>query len=248
MTRLLEVCVDSFESAMAAIAGGAHRLELCSSLTEGGLTPTPGLLTQIQACNSKKIPIHCMIRCRSGNFVYSQEEMEVMKEDVRVLRKAGADGFVFGALLENGDVDMKKSREILRMSHPLPVTFHRAFDFCRRPTIEIEVIIDLGFKRILTSGKQKAAQLGVKLIKQLLEQVDNRIIIVPGGGINKSNIKFIIENTGALEYHGSFRKIKEQPNSKEDDSEIKLGDNDGCVYVCDEKLVTEMVHLLKNGE
>lgn len=252
MAKLLEVCVDNFESAMAAIAGGANRLELCSALTEGGLTPTPGLLTQVQACNPKRIPVFCMIRCRAGNFVYSPEEMEVMKEDVTVLRKAGADGFVFGALLENGDVDMKRSREILRICHPLPVTFHRAFDFCRRPTIEIEVVIDLGFKRVLTSGKQKNAQLGVKLIKQLIEQVENRIIIIPGGGINKDNLKFIVENTGALEYHGSFRKIKEQQQAAKDkdgaESEIKLGDADGPLYICDEKLVAEANHILKNTD
>lgn len=249
MTKLLEVCVDNFESAMAAITGGANRLELCSALTEGGLTPTPGLLTQIQACNPKKIPVYCMLRCRPGNFVYSQEEIEIMKEDAKVLRKAGADGFVFGALLENGDVDMKKSRDILRMCHPLPVTFHRAFDFCRRPTIEIEVIIDLGFTRVLSSGKQKNAQLGAKLLKQLREQVENRIIIIPGGGITKDNLKFIMESTGATEYHGSFRKPKSQstqPEEKEAESEIKLGDADGPLYVCDEKLVAEVIHILQN--
>lgn len=242
MAKLLEVCVDNFESAMAAITGGANRLELCAALTDGGLTPTPGTLMQIQACNPKKIPIFCMIRCRAGNFVYSNEEMEIMKEDVRILRKAGADGFVFGALLENGDVDMKKSRDILRMCHPLPVTFHRAFDLCRRPTIEIEVIIDLGFKRVLTSGKQKTAQLGVKLIKQLLEQVENRIIIFPGAGINKDNLKFIMENTGAVEYHGSFKKPKVQVNEKDEENEIDVG----TLYICDEKSVAEAVHILQS--
>lgn len=246
MSKLLEVCVDNFESAMAAIAGGAGRLELCAALTEGGLTPTPGILAQIQACNSRKIPVFCMLRCRAGNFVYTQEEMEAMKEDVRALRKAGADGFVFGALLENGDVDMKKAREILRACHPLPVTFHRAFDFCRRPTIEIEVIIDLGFTRVLTSGKQKTAQLGVKLIKQLIDQVENRIIVMPGAGVNKDNLKFIVEHTGAAEYHGSFRRIKEQPEVTDTDEEIKLGESDGPLYVCDEKLVAEVVHILRN--
>lgn len=247
MTKILEVCVDNFESAMAAIAGGANRLELCAALTEGGLTPTPGILAQIQTCNSKKVPVFCMLRCRAGNFVYSNEEIEIMREDVKVLKKAGADGFVFGALLENGDVDMKKCREILKMAHPLPVTFHRAFDFCRRPTIEVEVIIDLGFTRLLTSGKQKSAQMGAILIKQLLEQVENRIIIMPGGGISKDNIKSIVEHTGAVEYHGSFRKLKEdESETKEADNEVKLGQADGSLYVCDEKLVAEVVHILKN--
>ncbi|KAK9712724.1 CutC family [Popillia japonica] len=248
MPKTLEVCVDSFESAMAAIAGGAGRLELCSSLIEGGLTPTPGLLMQIQNANSNKIPVFCMLRCRSGNFIYTNEEIEIMKEDAKILRKNGADGFVFGALLENGDVDMKKSREVIKTCFPLPVTFHRAFDFCRRPTIEIEVIIDLGFTRILTSGQQKTAQLGVKLIKKLMEQVGTRIIIMPGGGINAENLKFVMESTEATEYHGSFKKAKAASNeaSTDDDKEIVLGVKDSQLYVTDEQLVAQLVDILKN--
>lgn len=241
MRRLLEVCVDNFESAMAAIAGGAGRLELCSALSEGGLTPTPGFLSRIQTHNATNVPIYCMLRCRTSNFVYSDEEMEIMKQDVVALKKAGANGFVFGALLEIGDVDMKKCREIIKTAYPLPVTFHRAFDHCRRPTIEIEVIIDLGFERVLTSGKQKNAQLGAKLIKKLMEQVENRIIIMPGGGINKDNLKFIMENTAALEYHGSFKKVKEETPQKDSDGVDATG---GPLYITDSNLVTEIVQIL----
>ncbi|KAF2901963.1 hypothetical protein ILUMI_04223 [Ignelater luminosus] len=244
MPKLVEVCIDSFESAIAAINGGAGRIELCSALSEGGLTPTPGLLMQIQNANSAKIPIYCMLRCRPSNFVYSQEEIEIMVEDAKILKQHGADGFVFGALLENGDVDMKKCREIIKACFPLPVTFHRAFDFCRRPTIEVEVVIDLGFTRLLTSGQQKNAQLGVKLINQLIEQVGNRLTIVPGGGINKENLKFIADNTEAVEYHGSFRKKKTEEQSEEKD--IPLGDKDGPLYVTDERLVAEIVQILRN--
>lgn len=243
MRKVLEVCVDSFESAMAAIAGGASRIELCSALTEGGLTPTPGLLTHIQNNNPDKLPVFCMLRCRAGNFIYSPEEVEIMKEDAKILRKTGADGFVFGALLENGDVDMKNCREIIKSCFPLPVTFHRAFDYCRRPTIEVEVIIDLGFTRILTSGKQKTAQQGVKLISKLLEQVGSRIIIMPGGGINLDNLKFIMENTEALEFHGSFKKVKEQTSPCNADVDIQ---NCTTYSVTDENLVLQAMHLLKN--
>lgn len=244
MRKILEVCVDNFESAIAAIAGGANRIELCSALSEGGLTPTPGLLIQIQNNNPEKIPIFCMLRCRAGNFIYTQEEIEVMKEDAKILRKNGADGFVFGALLQNGDVDMKICREIIKSSFPLPVTFHRAFDFCRRPTIEVEVIIDLGFTRILTSGKQKNAQLGVKLIGKLLEQVGSRIIIMPGGGINLENLKFIMENTEALEYHGSFKKPKEELDAC--DTDVSVGENGASYNITDRQLVLQAVQLLKN--
>ncbi|KAF7281277.1 copper homeostasis protein cutC homolog [Rhynchophorus ferrugineus] len=247
MSKVLEVCVDSLESAIAALTGGADRLELCSSLIEGGLTPTPGLLIQIQNINPRKVPVYCLLRCRPGNFIYKPEEIEIMKEDARILRKNGADGFVFGALSENGDVDMKLCREIIKVCHPLPVTFHRAFDFVRRPTIEVEVIIDLGFQRILTSGKQQTAQMGVKLIRKLIEQVGNRIIVMPGGGINKDNVGFVIENTEAKEIHGSFKKPRDEPKEdlKDDEVEIILSDKNIVSYVTDEDTVAEMVNLLK---
>lgn len=246
MSKVLEVCVDSLESAVAALNGGADRLELCSSLIEGGLTPTPGLLIQIQNMNPRKVPVFCMLRCRPGNFIYSVEEIEIMREDAKILRRNGADGFVFGALADNGDVDMKISREIIKACHPLPVTFHRAFDFVRRPTIEVEVIIDLGFQRILTSGKQQTAQMGVKLIKKLIEQAGNRIILMPGGGVNKDNIKYILEHTEAKEIHGSFKKLKEQPKEETtEDAEVKLVEEDIPVYVTDEDAVAEIVNILK---
>lgn len=228
---------------MAAIAGGADRLELCSALSEGGLTPTPGFLSRIQTHNPGNIPIFCMLRSRTSNFVYSDEDIEIMKHDIVPLKKAGASGFVFGALFENGDVDMKKCREIIKTAYPLPVTFHRAFDYCRRPTIEIEVIIDLGFERVLTSGKQKNAQLGAKLIKKLMEQVGNRIIIMPGGGINKDNLKFIMENTEALEYHGSFKKVKEDTHAGDSDN-TEVDAVGGPLYVTDADLVSEIVRIL----
>lgn len=250
MSKVVEVCVDSLESAAAAIKGGADRLELCSSLIEGGLTPTPGLLIQIQNLNVGKIPIYCLLRCRPGNFIYTEQEIEIMKDDAKILARYGADGFVFGALMENGDVDMKQCREIIKSTYPLPVTFHRAFDFCKKPTIEIEVLIDLGFQRILTSGKQKNAQLGVKLIKKLMEQVSNRIIIMPGGGITKDNLPIILEYTDAKEVHGSFKKLKEETQQQhagdDDESEITVGEKEGPFYVTDQAHVEEVNKILKS--
>ncbi|KAJ3643099.1 hypothetical protein Zmor_025832 [Zophobas morio] len=246
MPRSLEVCVDSYESAVAAINGGATRLELCSSLTEGGLTPSPGLLLQILEY-TKKVPVFCMLRCRPGNFVYTTEEIEIMKKDAMILQKYGAHGFVFGALNTNDEVDMKQCREIIMACFPHPVTFHRAFDVCRRPTIEIEVIIDLGFTRVLTSGQQSNAQLGVKMIKNLMEQVGDRICIMPGGGINKQNLAFIIEHVEAKEYHGSFKKAKEvAEGEKKKKSEADVGD-DKPIFVTDQEYVAEIVHILKTA-
>nr|AEE61696.1 unknown [Dendroctonus ponderosae] len=245
MPKVLEVCVDSLESAVAALNGGADRLELCCSLIEGGLTPTPGLLIQIQNMNPRKVPVYCLLRCRPGHFVYTPEEIEIMKEDAKILRRSGANGFVFGALADNGDVDMKICREIIKICHPLPLTFHRAFDFVRRPTIEVEVIIDLGFERILTSGKQQTAQMGVKLIRKLIEQAGTRISLMPGGGINKENVRFILENTEAEEIHGSFKKLKEQKGDKADEAEVKLSEENVPVFVTDEESVAEILNILK---
>lgn len=243
MPKILEVCVDSYESTVNAMAGGANRIELCSSLADGGLTPTPGLLALIQNNNPNRVPVFCLLRCRPGNFIYTNEEIEVMKEDAKVLLKYGADGFVFGALLEKGDVDMKRCREIVKTCFPLPVTFHRAFDFVKRPCIEVEVIIDLGFTRILTSGKQENAHLGSKLIRKLMDQVGTRIIVMPGGGINVENLKAIMEETEAREYHGSFKKIKEEPPQSE---EVPIGDRNSPIYVTDVELVEHVIHILKS--
>lgn len=247
MSKVLEVCVDNLESARAALMGGAGRLELCSSLIEGGLTPTPGLLIQVQNFTANKIPIYCLLRCRSGNFIYNSQEIEIMVEDAKILRKNGATGFVFGALLENGAVDMKACREIVKACYPCPITFHRAFDFCDRPTIEIEVIIDLGFERVLTSGKQANAQMGVKLINKLMEQVGNRIKIMPGGGVTKDNYKYILDNTEAKELHGSFKKpILESNDDENNDDQISLGLREGPLIITDQELVEEVTDYLKN--
>lgn len=186
-----------------------------------------------------------MLRCRPGNYVYTREEIEIMKKDAMILHKHRASGFVFGALTANNEVDMKQCREIVMACFPLPVTFHRAFDSCRRPTIEIEVIIDLGFQRVLTSGQQPNAQLGSKMIKKLMEQVGDRIIIIPGGGIKKQNLPFIVEHTEAKEYHGSFSKAKVTEAEPEGEDEAAKKSDDRAIFVTDQDLVTEAVHILK---
>ncbi|GLV32371.1 uncharacterized protein CBL_00920 [Carabus blaptoides fortunei] len=245
MPRILEVCVDSYVSAMAAIEGGAHRLELCSSLSDGGLTPTPGLLKQIQSVNSGKVQIFCMLRCRSSNFVYTHEELTVMMNDAQILKQNGADGFVFGALLENGDVDLKKCREIVKLCYPLPVTFHRAFDICRNPVIQLESIIDLGFSRILTSGQKKSAEEGIELIKQLKKRAGNRIIIMPGAGVTKDNLKLLIDEIDAAEYHGSFKMCKTDEEDAKQANAVTDFIDLGSLTITDGKLVAEIVHILK---
>ncbi|EFN78191.1 copper homeostasis protein cutC homolog [Harpegnathos saltator] len=199
----MEICIDCLESARNAVAGGATRLEVCSALSEGGLTPSPGLVRQIK--NFAKIPIRAMIRIRKGNFVYSREEIDAMLHDLRILKDHQVDGFVFGALTLDGHVDLDVCCEIVSVARPLPVTFHRAFDETVDPLKSMESIIDLGFDRILTSGQKDTALQGLSLLKRLVDKAADRIVIMPGAGIARDNISQI-KQCGAREFHASARK------------------------------------------
>ncbi|XP_076016990.1 copper homeostasis protein cutC homolog isoform X2 [Genypterus blacodes] len=204
---LMEVCVDSVESAVNAEIGGAGRLELCSSLLEGGLTPSLGLLQVVK--QYVKIPVYVMIRPRGGDFLYSDQEAEVMQKDIELMKSYGADGLVFGALTKDGQVDADLCMELLAASRPLPVTFHRAFDMIHEPVVALETVISLGFHRLLTSGCDSSALEGLPLIKRLIDQAKGRITIMPGGGITQRNLQRILEGSGALEFHCSARSSRD---------------------------------------
>ncbi|XP_068424375.1 copper homeostasis protein cutC homolog [Clinocottus analis] len=200
---LMEACVDSVESAVNAERGGAGRLELCSSLLEGGLTPSQGLLQVVK--QYVKIPVYVMIRPRGGDFLYSDQEVEVMRKDIELMKKHRADGLVLGALTDDGRVDAELCMEFLAAAQPLPVTFHRAFDMVHDPVVALETLVSLGFQRLLTSGCDNSALEGLPLIKQLIDQAKGRIAIMPGGGITERNLQRILEGTGAQEFHCSAR-------------------------------------------
>ncbi|XP_034041626.1 copper homeostasis protein cutC homolog [Thalassophryne amazonica] len=204
---LMEVCVDSVESAVNAERGGARRLELCSSLLEGGLTPSVGLLLIVK--QSVKIPVYVMIRPRGGDFLYSNQEVEVMRKDIELMKIHGADGIVLGALTEDGRVDSELCLELLAAARPLPVTFHRAFDMVHDPVIALESLISLGFQRILTSGCDSSALEGLPVIKRLVDQAKDRITVMPGGGITERNLQRILEGSGAQEFHCSARSSRD---------------------------------------
>nr|XP_046256963.1 copper homeostasis protein cutC homolog isoform X1 [Scatophagus argus] len=206
---LLEVCVDSVESAVNAERGGAGRLELCSSLLEGGLTPSLGLLQVVK--QYVKIPVYVMIRPRGGDFLYSDQEVEVMRKDLELMKGHGADGLVLGALTEDGRVDAELCMELLAAARPLPVTFHRAFDMVHDPVVALETLVSLGFERVLTSGCDTSVLEGLPLIKRLIDQVcaKGRIVIMPGGGITERNLQRILEGSGAQEFHCSARSSKD---------------------------------------
>ena len=199
--RLVEVCIDSVESAVAAAAGGADRLEVCSALGEGGLTPTAGLMDVVRA--RVQIPLAVMIRPRAGDFCYSDDEFEVMRRDLVRLKEQGADMVVFGLLTPDGAVDVARTRDLMALARPLPVTFHRAFDMTRDPRAALETLIELGCERVLTSGQEKSVLEGLELIAELVRQAGSRIRVVPGGGITERNLPRILRECNAREFHVS---------------------------------------------
>jgi copper homeostasis protein len=196
---LLEVCVDSVESAVAAQVGGAHRVELCTALLEGGLTPSQGL---IEVCRREvDIKLHVIMRPRGGDFLYSTFEQEIMLRDIDAAKELGADGVVIGTLSTEGDIDRDKTAEQIDRAQPMSVTFHRAFDMARDPFEALEELSRLGVDRVLTSGQEASALAGLDLLSDLVRRAGDRIIVMPCGDINARNIHKVIARTGAREFH-----------------------------------------------
>jgi len=205
----IEVVCDSVSSAKAAKAGGADRIELCANLFEGGTTPSFGTI----ALTRKAIPdidLFVMIRPRAGDFCYSTDEFEVIKHDIVSAKQLQVNGVVFGILKEDGNVDINRCKYLINLARPLKITFHRAFDMTKDSFQALEEIIDLGFERILTSGQEKSVFEGIDLIAGLIKKANNRIIIMPGGGITEKNISKIIQYLGNVkEIHVSGRVPQE---------------------------------------
>ncbi|CAG0882636.1 unnamed protein product [Darwinula stevensoni] len=203
---LMEVCVDTYQSALEAVKGGAGRLELCSALSEDGLTPSPGTLITIK--QDMEVPVFCMIRPRGGDFLYTEPELKIMEKDMKILKDQGADGFVFGALDPQGRVDSAACERLLQAAAPHPCTFHRAFDATVEPISTLDEVIRLGFTRLLTSGLASTANEGIRVIQDLVQRAQGRIKIMPGSGINEVNVGHILRVTGAREFHGSGRVLR----------------------------------------
>lgn len=203
MNYKIEVCANSTASCIEAQKGGAYRVELCAGIPEGGTTPSYGEIAV--ARKMLDIKLNIIVRPRGGDFLYSDIEHQIMLKDIEMAKKLGVDGVVFGCLTPEGDVDIERNRELMAAANGMNVTFHRAFDKCRDPFKALEDIIALGCDRILTSGQQPKAEQGVALLKKVVEQAGNRIIIMPGSGINEDNISYIATETGAVEFHLSAR-------------------------------------------
>lgn len=200
---ILEIAVFNYQSAVLAERAGADRLELCENAGEGGTTPSYGTLKQIK--EKLTIPVFPIIRPRGGDFLYDDEELTIMKQDIQLCKQLGFEGVVFGMLLPDGKVDKENCKRLVDLAYPLDVTFHRAFDRIIDALEALENIIECGCTRILTSGQVPSVADGAGLIKEFINAADLRIIIMPGSGLRSSNVLSIAEITGAVEFHSSAR-------------------------------------------
>lgn len=205
--RKLEICAGDIRSVWAAAEAGADRVELCSALSEGGLTPSAALIELAVEVGGPRV--HVLIRPRPGDFLYDSHEVRLMEEDILKAVALGAHGVVIGALTAEGDVDMDICRRLIEAAGDASVTFHRAFDLCRDAFKSLEEVIALGCDRILTSGLAPSAMEGATTLRQLVTQAAGRIIILPGGGVNPSNAAELLRLTGANELHASAREAYE---------------------------------------
>jgi copper homeostasis protein len=204
-----EICIDSVAGAIAAEEAGAHRVELCAALFEGGLTPTLGTVRAALAAVSS-IKVNVIIRPRGGDFIYDEHEVAAMEHDAALVREAGADGIVIGALTPEGTIDRPVVERLIAAAGGLPVTFHRAFDMTADPFAALEELVELGVDRVLTSGQDVSVLEGAPLIAELVERAGDRIIVMPGGGVTDRNVARIVAATGAREIH--FAALSEEPS------------------------------------
>lgn len=202
---LLEMSVETLDAALAAVRGGADRVELCEDLSVGGVTPNGQLLRE--AREKIRVPIFAMIRPRAGDFCYSAPEFQQMKQEIALAKSAGADGFVLGILTGEFTVDIPRTVELINLAAPLPVTFHRAFDELHDLSQGLEDVIATGAARVLTSGGQRNAEEGSAELVSLLGQARDRITVLPGGGIRPANLRRIAQATRAAEFHSGLSNL-----------------------------------------
>jgi copper homeostasis protein len=242
----LEICVDSVISAINAQEAGAHRIELCDNLGVGGTTPGPGKI--LSARNNLDIDVNVLIRPRGSDFLYSDIEYDLMRRDIEFCGEAGVNGVVIGILLKDGNIDIERTSKLVEHARPMSVTFHRAFDMCADPLKGLDDIIKTGADRLLTSGMKNRAADGIPLLKELEEQSKDRIIIMPGSGINENNIEEIARGSGAKEFHltGRITVLSEMIYRKTD---ISMGGSanpdEYSMRIADILLIKNIIEILK---
>lgn len=205
--RKLEICCGDIDSVYAATIGGADRVELCSGLADGGLTPSAGFITAAKKiCSASETKLHILIRPREGDFIYSPMEIECMLNDIHECKRLGADGVVIGALLPDGTIDMATCKSLIKAADGMTITFHRAFDLTADLSAALEQVINLGANRILTSGGAQTALEGADTLASLNRQADGRIVLLAGSGVSAENATEILKKSGVNELHASARK------------------------------------------
>ena len=206
---IFEVAIESVEGALAAQQGGAQRVEVCTALNTGGITPSYGLISTIRSYTN--LDVHVLIRPRGGDFCYSETEFETMLADIQTAKTLNIQGVVTGILKLDGSLDFTRMQTLIRIAYPLKLTFHRAFDICANPETVLEQLIALGVHRLLTSGGEANAWEGRHNIAAYIHHAGGRIIIMPGGGIHEDNIAGIAKHTGANEFHFSASREINSP-------------------------------------
>jgi copper homeostasis protein len=245
---VLEVCVDSVDSAVAAARGGAHRVELCSSLLDGGVTPSAGLIAAVR--RSISIGVHVMIRPRGADFCYSDDEFQIMQRDILLAKDMGADGVVLGILDLDGRVDAARTKRLVELASPLKVTFHRAFDMSADLFASLGDLQRIGVHFVLTSGGKQTAIEGAETLKLLAAAASGAIAIMAGSGIEEHNVASLIEQTGVREIHASLKSAVRSPMRYQNE-EISMGAGKASEYqrfVVHEQKVRRLLQAASNGE
>ncbi len=240
-TRILEVCAYNVESCIIAQRAGAARVELCDNPLDGGTTPSYGSIKV--ARDRITIPLYPIIRPRGGNFLYSDEEFEIIKQDIMICRELGCNGISTGVQTIDGTIDTARLRQIVEWAGPLGVTCHRVFDVTPDPFQALEDIIACGCERILTSGHASAAPKASALLAKLIEQAGDRIVIMPGAGVKSANLKNLIQETGAREYHAAAKQIVPNPVRYLNPEVNDYGE----AYLTNETEIRALVELLNNS-
>ena len=237
----LEIVATSLQSAINAEKAGADRIELCSELGVGGITPSYGLIKSVlENCS---ISVFVLIRPRSGNFVYSDEEFEIIKKDIQLCKDLGCAGIVSGVLNADNSIDLNRTQELIELSKPLEFTFHRAFDLTENPIRSLEELMDLGADRVLSSGQKNSAELGLDLLIQLKNVAQNKIGVLPGGGINPANVHLFTEN-GFSEIHASASSVYQENDQPKISFVSEKFLDETKSFVSDEQIIKELIDQL----
>jgi copper homeostasis protein len=241
----LEICLESVDAVIASERGGAQRVELCANLLEGGTTPSAGTIRA--ARERSHIGINVMIRPRGGDFLYTETEFASMQHDIRAAKELGADGIVLGLLRSDGTVDVERTKQLVELARPLPVTFHRAIDVSRDLLEALEAVISTGAARVLTSGGQSSVVDGAPVVAKMVEAAGDRIIVMPGCGITPENVLSILVTTGASEVHIALDEpIQSEMRFRK--AEIPMGGVEGREYlrfITRERAVRNVVEVLE---